>query len=111
MTIMKTVLAAISIVAMFSMMPPAFAQHPGLVSVDIRNVADNIAKNINVDVSQVPAMVEVKANVAAHVCEVAESVLAAHQKSASASCIAKITSPALDLIVEQQVKGITKPRP
>lgn len=105
---MKTALAATSTILMFSMAPVAFGQHPGLVSVDIRNVANNIAKNINVDVSKIPATVHIQANMAADVCKMEESILAEQQKNGGATCVAEITSSALDRTVERQIKGITQ---
>ncbi len=46
----KMTLAALISTAVFSMVSTVFAQKSGMVNVDIRNVANNIAKNINVDV-------------------------------------------------------------
>lgn len=101
----KTILAAISSVAVLSMAPAAFAQQSGLVNVDIRNVANNIAKNINVDVSQIPVTVQAPVSVAATVCNVAADVLGGQVASGSGSCTAQSTSSALDQIVLEQIKG------
>lgn len=84
----KTVLAAISSAAALSITPAAFAQQSGLVNVDIRNVANNIAKNINVDVSQIPVTVQAPVSVAATVCNVAADVLGGQVASGSGSCTA-----------------------
>jgi hypothetical protein len=105
----KTVLTAISTVVMFSFIPGAFAQKTGLVNVDIRPIAKDIAKAINVDASRIPAAVQIKANVAADVCKVPEDILAQQEKRGSASCTAKMTSSELDGIVDREIKGITHP--
>ncbi len=95
--------AAIISAAVLSMAPTAFAQQAGLINVDISNVANNIAKNINVDVSQIPVTVQAPIGVAANVCNVAVNVLSAG--GAGGSCTAKTTSTALDQIVQRQIKG------
>lgn len=101
----KTLLATISAVAVLSIAPTAFAQQSGLINVDIRNVANNIAKNINVDVSQIPVTVQAPVTVAATVCNIAADVLGTQAASGSGSCTAKSTSSALDKIVLDQIKG------
>jgi hypothetical protein len=85
--------------------PLSFAQQSGLVNVDIKNVANNIAKNINVDVSQIPLTVQVPIGVAANVCGIAANVLGSQGGSGSGGCAATTTSTALDQIVQQQVKS------
>ena len=101
----KMTFAAIVSAAMFGMAPTAFAQQSGLVNVDISNVANNIAKNINVDVSQIPVTVQAPIDVAANVCNVAATVLGAQAGSGGGSCTAKTTSTALNEIVQRQIKG------
>lgn len=81
----------------------AEAQQSGLVNVDISNVANNIAKNINVDVSQIPVTVQVPVGIAANVCGVNANVLA-QQGAAGAQCAANTTSKALDQLVQRQIK-------
>ena len=105
----KAVLAAMSAAAIFTIAPVAIAeQSPGLVSVDVSNVANNIAKNINVDVSQIPTIVQVRVDVAAEVCNVAANVLADRHRSGTGSCKAEMTSTELDQTVRRQVKGVTR---
>jgi len=82
----------------------AFAQGT-LVNVDVHNVANNIAKNINVDVSQVPVTVQAPIAVAATVCGVAANVLGTQGASGNAACTATSTSGALDQLVLTQIKG------
>ena len=81
----------------------AFAQG-SLVNVDVHNVANNIAKNINVDVSQIPVTVQVPIGVAATVCGVAANVLGTQAASGNAQCAATSTSTALNNIVQSQLK-------
>lgn len=83
------------------------AQQSGLVNVDIRNVANNIARDLSVDVSQIPVNVQVPVGVAANVCDVSANVLA-QQKDAPATCTAKSNSTALNQVVQRQLKGDTK---
>jgi len=84
----------------------AFAQG-SLVSVNVHNVANDIAKNINVDVSQVPVTVQAPIAVAAAVCGVAVTVLGS-QTGANPACTATSTSGALNQIVLRQIKGGTQ---
>ena len=83
---------------------PAFAQQSGLVNVNLTNVKTEIAKNINVDVSQIPVTVQVPIDVAANVCGVAVNVLSSQAQQGTASCDAKTTNEALNQIVQTQVK-------
>ena len=86
----------------------AFAQQSGLVNVDVHNVANNIAKNINVDVSQIPVTVQVPVGIAATVCGVGANVLGQQRDSGTAACTATSTSSALDQLVQRQLKGGTQ---
>ena len=81
----------------------AQAQQAGLVNVDISNVANNIAQNINVDVSQIPVTVQVPVGIAANVCGVNANVLA-RQGVGAAQCTATSTSTALNQLVQRQIK-------
>lgn len=104
----KLLLAAISSAATLILAPAGYAQQSGVVNVDIHNVANNIAKNINVDVSQIPVTVQAPVSVAATVCGVAAAVLSQQAASGNASCTATSTSAALDQIVQTQLKGTTQ---
>ncbi len=92
----------------FTLLPllssPALAQQSGLVNVNVSNVANNIAKNINVDVSQIPVTVQAPIGIAANVCGVNANVLA-QQGAGLASCTATTTSTALNQIVLRQIKA------
>jgi hypothetical protein len=82
---------------------PLFAQQSGLVNVNISNVANNIAQNLKVDVSQIPVTVQAPIDVAANVCGVAVTVLG--QQAAGSNCTATSTSAALNDIVQRQLKA------
>jgi hypothetical protein len=79
-------------------------QQAGVVKVNIGDIRADIAKKINVDVSQVPARVQVPVDVAAKVCDVAATQLASQAQAGIAGCTAKSASSALNDIVQQQVK-------
>lgn len=81
---------------------PASADQNGLVNVDLSNVRTDIAKNIDVDVSQVPVSVQVPVGVAANVCGVDANVLAQQKKGGTAECQAQNTSTALNQIVQKR---------
>jgi hypothetical protein len=82
----------------------AYAQS-GLVNVQVNNVANDIAKNINVDVGQIPVTVQVPVGVAATVCGVAANVLGTQAPSGNPQCTATSTSTALEQIVQRQIKS------
>jgi hypothetical protein len=100
----KTLAAAILGLAGFAA-TGAFAQQSGLVNVNVSNVANNIARNISVDVSQIPVTVQAPIGIAATVCGVGANVLGQQRDSGQASCTATSTSSALDNLVQRQLKG------
>lgn len=83
---------------------PALAQDGGLVKVDIKHVADNIAKSINVDATDIPLTVQASAEVAGEVCKVAAGTLRAQGGEGGVGCTAMVSTPALEQIVKRQVK-------
>ena len=91
--------SAITLGAAFS----AQAQQSGLVNVDLSNFRADIAKDINVDVSQIPVNVQVPVGVAATVCGVDANVLARQDKGSSPACQAKNKSQALNQQVQRQL--------
>lgn len=104
----RCMLLATSAAVIFSLSPLALAEEsPGLVKVDIREVAKNIAQNINVDVSRIPATVEIQPWVAAGVCNMPAGALSAGQQG-HATCAAKMTTRDLDQIVHRLIKGETR---
>ena len=87
-------------------LPAAFAQaQSGLVNVNVSNVANDIARNLSVDVSQIPVTVQAPIGVAANVCGVAANVLGQQAASGNASCAATTTSTALNQVVQRQMMG------
>ncbi|HEX6706383.1 MAG TPA: hypothetical protein VF169_16605 [Albitalea sp.] len=82
----------------------ATAQQTGLVNVDIRNVANNIAQNLKVDVGQIPVTVQAPISVAANVCGIDATVLSSQTTSSPANCTARTASTALNDIVQSQLK-------
>jgi len=99
---LKLILAAAAALASLAS-APVLAQGT-LISVDISNVANNIAKDLSVNVSQIPVSVQAPIDVAANVCGVAANVLGTQAASGSGSCTAKTTNAALDTIVQSQLK-------
>jgi hypothetical protein len=82
----------------------AFAQQSGLVNVEVSNVANDIARNLSVDVSQIPVTVQAPIGVAANVCGVAANVLGKQAAGGGGSCTATSTNTALNQIVQKQLK-------
>jgi hypothetical protein len=81
----------------------AMAQALGLVTVNVSNVANNIAQGISVDAGKVPITVQVPIDVAANVCGVTAAVLTP-PPGGTARCTATRTSPALNDAVRTQMK-------
>ena len=94
---------AVSFLTAFVAVAPALAQQSGLVNVNLTNVKTEIAKNINVDVSQIPVTVQIPVAVAANVCGVAVDVLTSQAQQGAAKCDAKTTNDALNQVVQTQL--------
>ena len=102
----KTLVLISSVVALtLTIAFPSFAQQEGLVNVDISKVKTEIAKNINVDVSQIPVTVQAPIGVAANVCNIAANVLGQQAGSGTATCTAESTSDVLNQVVQRQLKN------
>ena len=95
-------LTCILLIATFS-----FAQvnASNLVNVNVSNIKTDIAKNINVDVSQVPVTVQAPIDVAAAVCAVSVDVLTSQVQQGNNTCTAKSTNTALNTIGQNQIKS------
>lgn len=91
--------AAISLGAVVA----AHAQQSGLVNVDVSNIRADIAKDINVNASQIPVNVQVPVGIAANVCGVDANVLAQQKQGSTPSCQAKNKSEALNQQVQRQL--------
>ena len=76
---------------------------PNLVSVNLQNVLNDLSVAIKVDRANIPVNAQVPIDVAANVCGVSVSALAASIASGQAGCTATTTSPQLTQLVQQQV--------
>ncbi|HEX5259747.1 MAG TPA: hypothetical protein VFW35_13330 [Sphingomicrobium sp.] len=76
---------------------------PTLVSVNLQNVLNNLSVSLKVNRDNIPVTAQVPIDVAASVCGVSVSVLAASIASGQASCTATTTSPQLTQAVQQQI--------
>lgn len=97
--------AVICVAAVVGTATTAFAQESKLVTVDIKNVADAIARNTNLEASKIPLTVQTPTNVASDVCGVAENVLMQAGGGAGVGCVAMTTSPTLEQIVRTQTEA------
>jgi len=100
-----TAFAAATLVA-----TPALAQlNGGLVVIDLsRNNVDldllnNVANDLNVNVSQIPVNVQVPIGLAAAICDVNANVLAQQKKNGGSPCTAKNQTSALNKAVQRQM--------
>jgi hypothetical protein len=94
---------AVSLLTALLALTPAFAQQSGLVNVNLNDVKIDIAKNLNVNVSQIPVTIQVPVAVAANVCGVAVDVLTSQATKGGAKCDAKSTNDDLNKIVQTQL--------
>jgi hypothetical protein len=76
---------------------------PTLVSVNLQNVLNNLSVSLKVNRNNIPVTAQVPIDVAANVCGVSVSALAASVASGTASCTAKTTTPQLTQLVQQQM--------
>jgi hypothetical protein len=76
---------------------------PALVNVNLQNVLNDLSVAIKVDRANIPVNAQVPIDVAANVCGVSVSALAASVASGMARCTATTTSPALTQAVQQQI--------
>lgn len=79
---------------------PALAQQTGLVNIDLSNLdalnKAEIAKDINLNVSDIPVNIQVPVSVAAAICNVPVSVLAQTKVKGDAACSPTAGSTALN---------------
>jgi hypothetical protein len=76
---------------------------PTLVSVNLQNVLNDLSVSLQVNQNSIPVTAQVPIDVAANVCGVSVSALAASVASGNATCTAMTTSPALTQVVQQQI--------
>jgi hypothetical protein len=100
--LLKMSLVVPCLAALLSFSAPLSAQDVGIVNVDLTNakILQNIANQLNVDVSNVPITVQAPISVAAAVCGVAVDVLSSAINHGGASCYAQSQSRALNKIVQ-----------
>jgi energy-coupling factor transporter transmembrane protein EcfT len=79
------------------------ASIPTLVSVNLQNVLNNLSVELNINRNNIPVTAQVPIDVAASVCGVSVSALAASVASGTASCTATTTSAQLTQAVQQQI--------
>ena len=76
---------------------------PTLVNVNLQNVLNDLSVSLNVNRNNIPVNAQVPIDVAANVCGVSVSALAASIGSGNAGCTAKTSSPQLVQAVQQQI--------
>ena len=76
---------------------------PTLVNVNLQNVLNNLSVDLKVNRDNIPVTAQVPIDVAANVCGVSVSALAASIASGQAGCTATTTTPQLTQAVQQQI--------
>jgi hypothetical protein len=76
---------------------------PTLVNVNLQNVLNNLSVDLKVNRDNIPVTAQVPIDVAANVCGVSVSALAASIASGQAGCTATTTTPQLNQAVQQQI--------
>jgi hypothetical protein len=76
---------------------------PTLVSVNLQNVLNDLSVSLKINRDNIPVTAQVPIDVAANVCGVSVSALAASIASGQAGCTATTTTPQLTQAVQQQI--------
>jgi len=76
---------------------------PTLVNVNLQNVLNNLSVELHVNRDNIPVNAQVPINVAASVCGVSVSALAASIANGQAGCTATTTTPQLTQAIQQQI--------
>ena len=76
---------------------------PTLVSVNLQNVLNDLSVQLKVNRDNIPVTAQVPVDVAANVCGVSVSALAASAANGMAHCTATTTTPQLSQMVQQQI--------
>ena len=86
---------------------PAHAQGAPLINVMLVNVSvlNNLARNLNVRVSQIPISVLAPVSVVVNVCDIQATVLSTVAAGSRATCTARTTGTALNAIVLRSITG------
>jgi hypothetical protein len=75
---------------------------PALVNVNLQNVLNDLSVRLQVDRANIPVNAQIPIDVAANVCGVSVNVLSV-STGGQASCTARVASPELAQVVQQQV--------
>jgi hypothetical protein len=67
-----------------------------LINVNLSDVAAEIAKNVNIDLSRVPITIQLPITIAANVCGVDVNLLSVQVNTGNNTCTATATSPTLE---------------
>jgi hypothetical protein len=95
--------AAVAAALLGLLASPSLAQiNGGLITVNISNVANDIANNLHVDLNQIPVTVQVPIGIAATVCGIEANVIATGAQGTN--CDATSTSNALNNLVQRQIR-------
>ena len=78
---------------------------PSLVNVNLQNVLNDLSVRLQIDRANVPINIQLPIQLAANVCGVSVSALAASIASGQAGCTATTTSPQLTQAVQQQIES------
>jgi len=104
----KVMMTAAALAAVTAIAPATAQVGAGLVVINLSNisVADRaeIAKDINVNLSDIPVNVQVPVSVAAAICNVPVSVLARTKTKGDAACSPTATSEALNSAILRSIK-------
>ena len=76
---------------------------PTLVNVNLQNVLNNLSVQLHVNRDNIPVTAQVPIDVAASVCGVSVSALAASIANGQAGCTATTTTPQLTQAIQQQI--------
>ena len=76
---------------------------PTLVNVNLQNVLNNLSVELHVNRDNIPVNAQVPIDVAASVCGVSVSALAASIANGQAGCTATTTTPQLTQAIQQQI--------
>jgi hypothetical protein len=76
-----------------------------LVNVDLRNarILNNVARDLSINISDIPVTVLVPINIAAVVCQVPVAILGQAENRGGANCYAQQTSTALNNRIQRLV--------
>ncbi len=101
---MRMILPALAACALIATPVSAQLVGGGLVVVNVSDVIDDIAVDLNVSENQIPVTVQVPVAVAAAICGLDVNVLAKQRQDGERTCDATSNNAALNKIVQKQMK-------